>query len=71
MMLRALLTVLLLPPATVGAGVVDDMAAFERVFIPALALTNQPSALAGRLKSGFARSTSCSGILAKAETRSA
>ena len=55
MRLRALLTVLLLLPAAVRAGVVDDMAAFERVFIPALALTNQPKQPAERVEQALRR----------------
>jgi len=55
MTLRTLLTVLLLLPAAAHAGLVDDMAAFERVFIPALALTNQPKQPAEQVEQALRR----------------
>ncbi len=38
-----------------AAGLPEDMAAFERVFIPALALTNQPQAAAPRVDAAMRR----------------
>ena len=46
---------LLLAPAPATAGVLEDMAGFERVFIPALALTNQPQAPAARVQASVVR----------------
>lgn len=37
------------------AGTIDDMAAFERVYIPALALTNQPQAPAEKVSTAMKR----------------
>jgi hypothetical protein len=47
--------VLLLLPAAAHAGLVDDMAAFERLFIPALALANQPKQPAERVEQALRR----------------
>ena len=44
----------LLSPAA-GAGLIEDMAAFERVYIPALALTNQPQQPAPRVAASLER----------------
>ncbi len=38
-----------------AAGMPEDMASFERVFIPALALTNQPKAAAPRVEAAMRR----------------
>jgi hypothetical protein len=55
MTLRILLSLFLLSPLAARAGVVDDMAAFERLFIPALALTNQPKLPAERVEQALRR----------------
>jgi hypothetical protein len=57
MNLKALAATLLLCLTTSAAhaGVIEDMAAFERVYIPALALTNQPQAPADRVAGSLAR----------------
>jgi len=52
---RILLAFLVLVSCAAWAGVVDDMAAFERVFIPALALTNQPKQPAERVDQALGR----------------
>ena len=52
---RILFAFLLLLSSAVWAGVVEDMAAFERVFIPALALTNQPKQPAERVDQALRR----------------
>jgi len=46
---------LALASAAAQAGPVEDMAAFERVYIPALALTNQPQAPAERVAGSLSR----------------
>jgi hypothetical protein len=46
---------LVVASAALHAGTLEDMAAFERVFIPALALTNQPKAPAERVASSLQR----------------
>jgi len=56
---RALLTGLFLSLASAAAhaGLLEDMAAFERAFIPALALTNQPQQPAERVAASLRRLT--------------
>lgn len=49
----ALLVAAVVPAA--NAGVMDDMAGFERVYIPALALTNQPQAPAEKVSAAMKR----------------
>jgi len=54
---RGLLLALLvlLTSANARAGLVEDMAAFERIYIPALALTNQPQQPAARVAASVQR----------------
>jgi hypothetical protein len=54
--MKLLITLLLILSGTSArAGLAEDMAAFERVYIPALALTNQPQAPAGRVSGSVSR----------------
>jgi hypothetical protein len=47
--------VTLVMPAAAGAVTAEEMAAFERLYIPALALTNQPQAPAARVAGALER----------------
>jgi len=52
---NAIFAVLFLVSTPAAAGALEEMAEFERVFIPALALTNQPQAPAGRVQASVVR----------------